>query len=179
VTGNQPVRLGCVTCDRDDFDGISETALRALIDCGDWQEIGETDPDDKLDDEFAAWETHFGRCPDCCIPQKRLDDAMGLARKIGIRPLHDLVLVDCEPRQDKIGRFHLPDSSRDSQPSIRGTVLAIGRGRECKKVKYHLPLDVFVGDRVLIERWQGKEIEWQGHDLKLVKIGDVVGVLDE
>ena len=61
------IRLGCMCCLRDDFDGIE-----ALPE--DWQDIDEVqsfdesikevDPDDP-DGDVTFWETHIGVCPDC------------------------------------------------------------------------------------------------------------------
>ena len=61
------IRLGCVCCQRDDFDGIA-----SLPD--DWEEIDEVqsledslrevDPDDP-DGDVTFWATHMGVCPDC------------------------------------------------------------------------------------------------------------------
>ncbi len=72
--GNE-VRLGCMYCDRQDFDGISEQALKDAIAAG-WEyvdqvqspaEAAQTHP---LGDEppgFSVfdWWTHLGICPDC------------------------------------------------------------------------------------------------------------------
>ena len=61
------IRLGCVCCQREDFDGITSLP-------GDWQDIDEVQsledslreiaPDDP-DGDVTFWETHLGVCPDC------------------------------------------------------------------------------------------------------------------
>lgn len=61
------IRLGCMHCDRADFDGVNEFPR-------DWQDIFEVqsydesikpvDPDDPNGD-VTFWETHMGVCPDC------------------------------------------------------------------------------------------------------------------
>ena len=60
------IRLGCMCCGRDDFDGIDKLP-------DDWEEIDqvqsyeesiqEVGPDD--DGDVMFWETHVGVCPDC------------------------------------------------------------------------------------------------------------------
>ena len=60
------IRLGCVRCDREDFDGIS-----SLPD--DWTEVTQlqtldeaTRPIGQLDSGSSwSWETHIGICPEC------------------------------------------------------------------------------------------------------------------
>ncbi len=48
------IRLACMECDREDFDGISELPA-------DWYAIDECGPLD----ETSRWWTHVGWCPDC------------------------------------------------------------------------------------------------------------------
>ena len=64
---NGRIRLGCIVCSRDDFDGIDRLPE-------DWEDIDEVqpfeesiqevDPDDP-DGDVTFWETHIGVCPDC------------------------------------------------------------------------------------------------------------------
>ena len=61
------IRLGCISCSRDDFDGIDKLP-------DDWEDIDEVQsyedslrevhPDDD-DGDIMFWETHLGVCPDC------------------------------------------------------------------------------------------------------------------
>lgn len=62
------IRLGCYSCDRNDFDGVDELP-------GDWEDIVpvqsweeaispvESDSDDGR--SALDWQTHLGTCPDC------------------------------------------------------------------------------------------------------------------
>jgi hypothetical protein len=64
---NGRIRLGCIVCSREDFDGIDMLPK-------DWEDIDEVqsfdesiqevDPDDP-DGDVTFWETHIGLCPDC------------------------------------------------------------------------------------------------------------------
>ena len=61
------IRLGCMHCDRDDFDGVDVLPE-------DWEEIGEVRSYDEsmrevaVDDQTRSvfdWQTHLGLCPEC------------------------------------------------------------------------------------------------------------------
>jgi hypothetical protein len=64
---NGRIRLGCIVCDREDFDRIDKLPT-------DWEDIDEVQsfeesiqevrPDDP-DGDVTFWETHMGVCPDC------------------------------------------------------------------------------------------------------------------
>ena len=70
------IRLGCVHCDRDDFDGISSIPE-------DWSEVAELQSYEEAARpiEFSGpgspldWETHMGICTDCQKEQR--SDANG------------------------------------------------------------------------------------------------------
>lgn len=57
------IRLACMECDREDYDGAS---LQQAVDDG-WQDIGEAEI---LYD--SSWWTHLGYCPECqdCVEQE-------------------------------------------------------------------------------------------------------------
>lgn len=69
------IRLGCMHCDRSDFDGVNELP-------SDWQDISEVQsyeesvkpaaPDDSNCD-VTFWETHMGVCPDCQEHDGKMD----------------------------------------------------------------------------------------------------------
>lgn len=69
------IRLGCIFCSRDDFDGIDKLP-------DDWEDIDEVQsyedsirevhPDD-TDADITFWETHMGVCPECQDPNGRVD----------------------------------------------------------------------------------------------------------
>ena len=70
-----PIRLGCSTCDREDYDGVHLLP-------GGWEGIYEVQSlRDSLsvydDDEDAPrgyssldWYTHMGTCPECCVDEE-------------------------------------------------------------------------------------------------------------
>ena len=64
---NGKIRLGCIHCDRNDFDGVDKLPK-------DWDDVSrvrsleealrEVDEDDTTRSVFD-WETHLGTCPEC------------------------------------------------------------------------------------------------------------------
>lgn len=61
------IRLGCLYCDRNDFDGVDELPA-------DWEDIGEVRSYGEASKPIAAddmtrsvldWQTHLGTCPEC------------------------------------------------------------------------------------------------------------------
>jgi hypothetical protein len=71
------VRLACVNCDREDFDGITPKKLAAMKAKGEWQDISEVqtyeesiktygNPDGAPPGfDVTKWYTHLGACPEC------------------------------------------------------------------------------------------------------------------
>ena len=98
------------------------------------------------------------------------------ATKVGIRPLHDRVIVQrIEEGEQKIGGIIIPDSAKEKPQ--RGTVVAAGSGRIAKDGKV-VPLDVKAGDQVLFGKYSGQEIRLGGKDLFIMKEDDVLAVID-
>jgi DNA-binding transcriptional regulator YiaG len=62
------IRLGCVHCDRTDFDGVSEvpSTWREIFPCHEWC-------DAEAPMVRPTWETHRGVCPDCLAEYSRHD----------------------------------------------------------------------------------------------------------
>lgn len=62
------IRLACMVCDREDYDGITpEQLAQALLDG--WQGIDEAQTYEEATAEigngFSGWWTHLGWCPEC------------------------------------------------------------------------------------------------------------------
>lgn len=68
------IRLGCLFCDRDDFDGVEQLPT-------DWYAVDEVQSYEQSyaeavekSDSVFDWQTHIGVCPDCETDQCRLYD---------------------------------------------------------------------------------------------------------
>ena len=95
---------------------------------------------------------------------------------MGIRPLHDRVLVDPLSAEEKTaGGIIIPDTAQEKPQE--GKIVAVGngaRGDDGKPVK----LDVKKGDKVLYGKWSGTEVKVDGKDLLIMKESDIMGIIE-
>ena len=93
-----------------------------------------------------------------------------------IRPLSDRVVVQPREVETKTaGGIVIPDTADKDKP-IQGTIIAIGSG---KYVEGKLqPLQVKVGDVVLIGKYAGTAIKLEAEDYLVMKEEDIMGVLE-
>lgn len=93
-----------------------------------------------------------------------------------IRPLYDRVVVRrLEAETKSAGGIVIPDSA--AEKPIRAEVIAIGRGRALDNGDTR-PLDVKVGDNVLIGKYAGNEIKLDGEELVVLREDDIMCVLE-
>jgi len=98
------------------------------------------------------------------------------ARKLGIRPLHDRVVIRRqEPERTSTGGIIIPDTA--TEEPVRGEVVAVGSGKILERGDVR-PLDVRVGDEVLFGRHSGTEIKVDDEGLLVVRENDVMAVLE-
>ena len=95
-----------------------------------------------------------------------------------IQPLGDRVVVKrFEASEKTSGGILLPDTAKDKPQ--KGKVLAVGPGKTTKDGTF-TPLDVKEGDVVLFTNWAGDEFKQaQGENILLMRIDDILAVLDE
>jgi chaperonin GroES len=92
------------------------------------------------------------------------------------RPLHDRVLVRrLEGEEKTAGGIIIPDTAKEKP--TEGEVVAVGPGTRSEDGKLH-PLDVKVGDRILIGKWSGTEVKIDGTEYLILKESDVMGVIE-
>ena len=92
------------------------------------------------------------------------------------RPLHDRVLIRrLEGEEKTAGGIIIPDTAKEKP--TEGEVVAVGPGARSEDGEVH-PLDVKVGDRVLIGKWSGTEVKIDGTDYLILKESDVMGVIE-
>lgn len=94
---------------------------------------------------------------------------------MNIQPLGDRVLIKVlETEEITASGIVLPDSAKEKK--AEGEVVAVGPGRRDDNGQI-VPLEVKVGDRVLISKYGGDDVELEGVEYKIVKEDDVLAVV--
>jgi len=98
-----------------------------------------------------------------------------MAKELGVRPLHDRILVRRTAEDEKTaGGLFIPDSAKEKPQ--RGEIVAAGKGRITEDGKI-LPLEVKVGDKVLFSKYAGTEIKFDGTEFLMMREEDVLGIV--
>ncbi len=93
-----------------------------------------------------------------------------------VRPLRDRVLVKrVEEQEQRVGGIIIPDTAKE-KPQL-AKVIAVGTGRVNDEGKT-LPLDVKVGDHVLIGKYAGTEIKLENEEYLIVREDEILGVAE-
>jgi chaperonin GroES len=92
-----------------------------------------------------------------------------------VKPLHDRILVKrMEPEEKMKGGIIIPDTAKEKP--LEGKVVAVGSGRLDDNGK-RIPLEVKVGDRVLIGKYAGTEVKIEEVEHVIVREDEVLGVI--
>ena len=95
---------------------------------------------------------------------------------MNVRPLRDRVLVRrVEEQEQRIGGIIIPDTAKEKPQQAK--VVAVGRGRVNDEGKI-IPLDVQVGEYVLIGKYAGTEIKLDGEEYLIVREDEILGVAE-
>jgi len=95
---------------------------------------------------------------------------------MNVRPLRDRILLKrVEEQEQRVGGIIIPDTAKEKPQTAK--VVAVGRGRINDKGDV-FPLDVKVGDYVLIGKYSGTEIKLDDEDYLIVREEEVLGVAD-
>lgn len=98
-----------------------------------------------------------------------------MAKELGVRPLHDRILVKRVEEETKTaGGLYIPDTAKEKPQ--RGEIVAAGKGRVTEDGKI-LPLEVKVGDKVLFAKYAGTEIKFSGEDFLMMREEDILGII--
>lgn len=98
-----------------------------------------------------------------------------MAKELGVRPLHDRILVRRMEEETKTaGGLFIPDTAKEKPQ--RGEIVAAGKGRITEEGKV-MPLEVKVGDKVLFAKYAGTEIKFSGEDFIMMREEDVLGIV--
>ena len=92
-----------------------------------------------------------------------------------VKPLHDRVLVHrVEPEQKVKGGIIIPDSAQEKP--LEAKVVAVGAGKLDDHGK-RVPMQVKVGDRVLIGKYSGNEIKIGEIEHVIVREDEILGIV--
>jgi chaperonin GroES len=95
---------------------------------------------------------------------------------VNVRPLRDRVLLRrSEEPETQIGGIVVPDIAKEKPQ--QATVIAAGPGRITDEGE-RIPLDVNVGDRVLVGKYAGTEITLDGTEYLIVREDEILGVVE-
>jgi chaperonin GroES len=93
-----------------------------------------------------------------------------------IRPLHDRVLVKRIEGEEKTkGGIIIPDTAKEKPLEAR--VVAVGAGKLSDEGKLQ-PLDVHKGDRILVGKYAGSEVQIEGEEHLILREEDILAVLE-
>jgi len=98
-------------------------------------------------------------------------------RKSGVkvRPLGDRVLVRrLEVSEEVRGGIIIPDTAKEKP--MEAEVVAIGEGKRLEDGS-RAPFEVSVGDTVLIGKYAGTEIKFDGEEYQILKEDEILGIV--
>ncbi len=102
---------------------------------------------------------------------------MTAKRKSGVkvRPLGDRVLVRrLEVSEEVRGGIIIPDTAKEKP--MEAKVVAIGEGKRLEDGS-RAPFEVSVGDTVLIGKYAGTEIKFDGEEYQILKEDEILGIV--
>ncbi len=89
-----------------------------------------------------------------------------------VTPLHDRVLVKrLEAEETTKGGIIIPDTAKEKPQEAK--VIAVGKGRVSEDGKV-IPLEVKAGDRVLIGKFSGTEVNIDGEEHVIVREEEIL-----
>lgn len=92
-----------------------------------------------------------------------------------IKPLRDRVVVKRVQEETKTpGGIYIPDNAKEKP--VDAVVVAVGSGKLCDDGSIK-PLEVQVGDRVVIGKYAGNEIKVDGVNVSIVREEDILAVI--
>lgn len=93
-----------------------------------------------------------------------------MAKKLSVTPLHDRVIVEPAPAEEKTaGGIIIPDTAKEKPQ--KGKVMAAGPGKKDE------PMSVKAGDTVLYGKYAGTEISIDGRDYLIMRESDILAIV--
>jgi chaperonin GroES len=94
---------------------------------------------------------------------------------VNVRPLHDRILAKrIEEKEQVRGGIIIPDTAKEKP--LEAEVMAVGNGKVLEDGKT-IPLDVKVGDRILIGKYSGTEVKLNDVEYIILREEEVLGVV--
>src|SRR5919198_2155645 len=104
-----------------------------------------------------------------------MEDSPMATLKTKVRPLGDRILVRrVEEEEVQRGGIIIPDTAKEKPQ--QGEVLAVGPGRVTEEGK-RLPIEVKVGDRILMGKYAGTEVKLDGEECLILREDDVLAII--
>lgn len=98
-------------------------------------------------------------------------------KKTGLKPLGNRVLAQrLEAEETVKGGIILPDSAKKKPETAR--VIAVGPGKREKEGNI-TPVEVKVGDIILMDKYSGQEVTLQDEEYIIVKADDIIAIVEE
>ncbi len=95
--------------------------------------------------------------------------------KVKVAPLADRILVRrIEEEVSKVGSLYIPDTAKEKPQQAE--VVAVGPGR-VKEDGTRIPMEVAVGDKVLIGKYAGTEVKLDGVEHLILREDDVLAII--
>ncbi len=95
---------------------------------------------------------------------------------VNVRPLHDRVLIKRIEEEEQVrGGIIIPDTAKEKPQEAE--VVAVGPGKVDDDGD-RLPMDVSVGDRVLVGKYSGSEIKIDGDDYVILREDEILAVVN-
>ena len=92
-----------------------------------------------------------------------------------IKPLSDRVLIKMIEAEETTKSGIILASNAQEKPQI-AEVIAVGPG--LKQDGKNVPLEVKTGDKVVVSKYSGTEIKYEGEDLIIVRQSDILAVVE-
>ena len=92
-----------------------------------------------------------------------------------IKPLADRVLIKMVAAEETTKSGIILSASSQEKPQI-AEVIAVGPG--LKKDGELIPLEVKKGDKVVVSKYSGTEVKYEGEELIIVRESDILAVVE-
>ena len=98
-----------------------------------------------------------------------------MSKKPNIIPLGDRVLVkSIEEKEQVKGGIIIPDSAKEKPQEAE--VIALGTGKKDDDGKV-IPFEVKVGDRVIVSKYGGTQVQFEDEEYSLLREEDILGII--